>query len=258
MSDDLLRRLRVASPCTVAWEGMTGDERVRFCTQCSLHVYNISEMTAGEVRSLIADSGGRFCGRLYRRADGTVITRDCPTGLRAVRRRASRAAGAVLTAALSLCSAALGQKSAPPRQACRQPSWLTILKTPPSAGAAPFAGTVRDPNGAGVAGTQVTLTNELTKERHAAATDEKGEFAFPRLAPGKYTVGVAAAFGLKPFLQKHVCVDAGESLRAEITLDIAAPAVEVLVGNIGVDPVSEGNGTRRFKSEEIQKLPYGD
>jgi hypothetical protein len=55
---DFLDRMRIASPCHVGWENMTGDERVRFCAQCSLHVYNISEMTRDEVASLIADMEG--------------------------------------------------------------------------------------------------------------------------------------------------------------------------------------------------------
>src|ERR671916_798746 len=94
--NDLLNRLRIASPCTVGWERMTGDERVRFCEQCNLHVYNISAMTEAEVASLIKSQEGRLCARLYRRADGTVLTRDCPVGLRALRRRMSKTAGAVL------------------------------------------------------------------------------------------------------------------------------------------------------------------
>ena len=43
-----LNNLRTASPCPISWEQMTGDERVRLCRLCDLHVYNISEMTRGE------------------------------------------------------------------------------------------------------------------------------------------------------------------------------------------------------------------
>jgi len=55
-----------------------------------LNVYNFAEMTRDEVRDLLARTEGRVCARLYRRADGTVLTRDCPTGLRALRRRGIR------------------------------------------------------------------------------------------------------------------------------------------------------------------------
>jgi hypothetical protein len=94
MANDQLGNLRIAVPCQASWEGMAGDERVRHCTLCSLNVYNFAEMTRGEVRALLVRTEGRVCARLYQRADGTVLTRDCPIGLRAVRQRASRVAAA--------------------------------------------------------------------------------------------------------------------------------------------------------------------
>ena len=90
-----LSQLRIASPCTVSWDSMNGDDRSRFCGQCRLNVYNISAMTQSEAEHLIAEKEGRVCLRLYKRADGTVITRDCPIGLAAVRRRAAWMIGRV-------------------------------------------------------------------------------------------------------------------------------------------------------------------
>lgn len=75
-----LDNLRVASPCTASWDEMTGNEQVRFCGLCALHVYNLSAMSPAEAETLIEQREGRTCIRLYRRADGTVITRDCPRG----------------------------------------------------------------------------------------------------------------------------------------------------------------------------------
>jgi hypothetical protein len=98
MTDAQIDGLRIAAPCPASWQGMAGDDRVRHCTLCSLNVYNFAEMTREEVRELLVRTEGRVCARLYRRADGTVITRDCPTGLRALRRRASRAGAALITA----------------------------------------------------------------------------------------------------------------------------------------------------------------
>src|SRR5438552_15690747 len=109
-SSDRLDHLRIASPCPVGWEQMTGDDRVRCCEQCSLRDYNISAMTRTEAEALIANTEGRICARFYRRFDGTIITKDCPVGLRAIRQQAARVAGEVYTAIMSLCSNALGQK----------------------------------------------------------------------------------------------------------------------------------------------------
>lgn len=82
-----LNQLKVASPCTVSWDSMKGDDQVRFCGDCNFNVYNISEMSLDEVTHLLEKKEGRTCVRFFRRFDGTVITDDCPTGLRAARRR---------------------------------------------------------------------------------------------------------------------------------------------------------------------------
>ncbi|MEQ1635027.1 MAG: hypothetical protein ABL997_21790, partial [Planctomycetota bacterium] len=75
---------------------MAGDERRRFCAQCRLHVHDLSAMTRDEVDALLRSPGpGRLCVRLFRRADGRVLTRDCPKGLR-VRMRRARARIAAL------------------------------------------------------------------------------------------------------------------------------------------------------------------
>ncbi len=81
----------VASPCTADWDQMIGSEQIRFCSLCKLNVYNLSEMSRQEAEQLILEHEGRLCARFYRRHDGTVITRDCPIGLRAVRQKVVRA-----------------------------------------------------------------------------------------------------------------------------------------------------------------------
>ena len=70
--------LRIARPCPASWSAMEGDDRVRHCSRCRLNVYNLSAMTEAEALRLLAETEGRRCIRLYRRADGTVLTRDCP------------------------------------------------------------------------------------------------------------------------------------------------------------------------------------
>jgi hypothetical protein len=96
-----LEHVRVAAPCTVDWEQMVGSERVRFCAQCKLNVYNLSEMTKQAAERLIVQNEGRLCVRFYRRRDGTILTNNCPVGLQALKRRLSRTANAVVSMVLS-------------------------------------------------------------------------------------------------------------------------------------------------------------
>src|SRR6266480_5012376 len=96
-----LDNVHVAAPCSADWEQMIGNERARFCGQCNLNVYNLSSMTRSEAESFIAGNEGRLCVRFYRRADGSILTKNCPVGLRAIQRRVSRFTKAIASAVLS-------------------------------------------------------------------------------------------------------------------------------------------------------------
>ena len=96
-----LNNVRVAAPCNADWEQMIGNERARFCGQCNLNVYNLSSMTKLEAESFIARNEVRLCVRFYRRADGSIITENCPVGLRAIKRKLSYFAKAISSAVLA-------------------------------------------------------------------------------------------------------------------------------------------------------------
>lgn len=99
-----LSNVKIASPCSQDWNEMIGTERKRFCGECQLNVYNLSGMSPREAENLLLNSEGRLCVRFFRRADGSVLTKDCPVGWQAIKRRVSKTA----TAAASLLFAALG------------------------------------------------------------------------------------------------------------------------------------------------------
>jgi len=81
--------LRISQPCPESWDRMVGDERVRFCGRCSLHVYNLAVLKKHEVEALVRRTSGRLCGRLYVRNDRTATLRDC--GATLARKRMRRA-----------------------------------------------------------------------------------------------------------------------------------------------------------------------
>src|SRR5258708_4380153 len=80
-------RIRVAAPCSAKWSEMSGDERSRHCALCKKNVYNLSDMSRRAAEALIREKEGNLCIRFYQRADGTILTDNCPVGLRAIRRR---------------------------------------------------------------------------------------------------------------------------------------------------------------------------
>ncbi len=105
--DSPLNNIRIASPCQADWNEMYGDNRRRFCGDCKLNVYNLSGMTRDEAESLIIKGEGRLCVRFYRRADGTVITQDCPVGWAKVKQRTRIVVAAVASLLMALFTGVL-------------------------------------------------------------------------------------------------------------------------------------------------------
>ena len=98
-----LERVEVAAPCHADWEKMQGDERARFCQDCKLSVYNLSDMSKVDAENLLhAYEGKGLCVRFFRRKDGTILTDNCPVGLRRLRKIDIAKWSAILTAASTL------------------------------------------------------------------------------------------------------------------------------------------------------------
>ena len=160
---------------------MTGDARARHCAECNLDVYNFSAMTSHEIEQLLAASKGqRVCGRFYRRTDGTILTRDCPVGFRAVVRRVSRIAGAALTSAMSVSFAAA--------QAPQHGSALTQI-APAEAG---LEVVIVDESGAPIRNAQVFISDGKGGEFSRGRSDSNGEFHSQTLHAGSYVLTTQA------------------------------------------------------------------
>jgi hypothetical protein len=102
----LLERIAVKTSCSASWDEMVGDDVVRFCCTCSKSVYDLTAMNADDAELFLAQhvaAGEPLpCARLYRRADGRVLTSECAAG--ASRRHLQRFAA---TAAVGAACAVL-------------------------------------------------------------------------------------------------------------------------------------------------------
>ncbi|MGH7130715.1 MAG: hypothetical protein ACREJO_02070 [Phycisphaerales bacterium] len=133
----LLDRARVAAPCPAKWEDMTGDNKVRHCALCNLNVHNFSAMSRDEAEGIFAkhfnpdgsliESAGRVCGGFYRRADGTYLLQDCPTGLAAIKARVRNAWIRVAAAIGLIGSAAFAIDSKDHPERAQQSDRLSVL-----------------------------------------------------------------------------------------------------------------------------------
>ena len=142
-----LEQVRIATPCSMRWEDMAGDDKRRFCDACRLHVHNLGAMSDSEVQDLLtsaAEGRGRVCARLFQRTDGTVLLQDCPVGLRAAAIRMAR--GGVRIAACVVMLLGLGTimgASRSSRLASLEPfRWLAARLNPAPAPAPPPMGRI--------------------------------------------------------------------------------------------------------------------
>lgn len=117
----ILDDISIASPCPVKWDQMQGDEKIRFCSLCELNIYNISLMTRKEAEVLLEAEADNICLRMYRRKDGTLITKDCPIGKRLSEQFQNkvRKVATVMIALLSSFTHAFAQDSAKSQKTSR-------------------------------------------------------------------------------------------------------------------------------------------
>lgn len=218
-----LDRLYVATPCSADWESMQGNDKIRFCQHCNLNVYNISMMTKARAEALISSSEGRLCTKFYRRMDGTILTKDCPVGLSALRRRVSRIASAAFGVVLSLFTSAGIRTPVYGSESQGQNTKVKIKRTklPAQASRSTLSGTVLDINQAVIANAKIELLNERTNEKKIINTSEAGRFQFISLENGSYTLVVESA-GFVTFRKKNLEVKADESLELGITLQVGS------------------------------------
>lgn len=127
----LLDRVRVASPCHERWDEMTGDDQARHCARCDKNVYNLSAMTREAAEALLRQREGRICVRYYRRVDGTILTADCPVGVRRKRVQLVAAAGALTALAAGVAASFTRAGETPP--APLELTHRVPTTTPPSA-----------------------------------------------------------------------------------------------------------------------------
>ncbi len=223
---DPLRRLAIASPCTQDWNSMVGNDRVRFCEHCSLHVHNISEMTRARALRLVNKSQGRMCVRYYRHPTGLIATKSVSPHLYQLGRRVSRLAAGAFSATLSL-TAVVAQgptNTRPGLTAVVQPDGRWTL------GAA-VGGTIRDQNGAVIPGATVALTTSGVN--YFSVTSENGTFRFEQLTAGNYMFMVEAPGFSRAEL--NIYLEPDSDRQVDQTLQVADIHADVDVSSHGME-----------------------
>ena len=82
---------------------------------------------------------------------------------------------------------------------------------PTSSGSSSLSGTVLDSGGLVVPQSAVTIVNESTGLDRVGVTNDAGEFVFPALPPGVYTVKVKAP-GFRPYERSGITLTSSARL----------------------------------------------
>lgn len=223
-----INKLRVASPCSVGWETMTGDERARHCESCKMNVYNIAGMTNTEVQQLVSNREGRLCIRLFRRSDGTVLTKDCPVGFRTYQKRIAKFAGATLSVLFSFVSVGLGQND---KAMLKKDN----VKTERKEADIGLSGTIMDPHGAVIPDATIRLfAGDYKKPLRTTKSSEIGVYNFSSIAAGTYRLEIRKDF-FKTHVVKNILVKKRQTSHVNVNLEVADGSV--VVGIIMEEPL---------------------
>jgi hypothetical protein len=212
--------VEVKTPCTESWDEMSGNERVRFCSHCSKHVNNLSELTRKEAARLVRSSGGNLCIR-YR--PHPVTRRPMfAEQLFQITRRTPRLTAGVMSASLGLSTVAYTQGGANVREVpllIREASADTGKREMPAEAFGGLYGTISDGAGAVVPEVRVTMTQSSGRQ-FSTTTNSDGFYRFEKLPIGVYALTTDAQRGFTAARIENIEVYEGQQPLIDLILEI--------------------------------------
>ncbi len=120
---------------------------------------------------------------------------------------------------------------------------------------ASLSGRVADPTGASVPGAIVTVKNTGTGIAHAAKTGMDGNFLFPALPVGDYSLSVAKT-GFQTYVQSGIVLSVNQSATQNVSLKIGSTSEHINVsGNAPLVTTSSATTGQLINQQSIVNLP---
>ncbi|MCS7025134.1 MAG: TonB-dependent receptor [Bryobacteraceae bacterium] len=136
---------------------------------------------------------------------------------------------------------------------CLSAVWLQPL--PAQTISTEVLGTVTDSTGAVVPSAQVTLLRLATGERRQTVTDSAGNYSFPLIEIGDYSITVSMA-GFKTYTQTGINVSYQQKARVNITLEVGAATERVEVQATSVElKTDDAAVSTTIERRRVQELP---
>ena len=122
---------------------------------------------------------------------------------------------------------------------------------------ATLLGTVTDSTGAAVSSAKVTVAEQNTGVSHSGQTNESGNYTFPDLPPGQYTV-TAELTGFKTSIDRNVSLLVNSSTRVDLQLQLGnvADSIEVKETTTLLETDRADTGAK-LEQVQIAALPLG-
>jgi hypothetical protein len=118
-----------------------------------------------------------------------------------------------------------------------------------------IAGQVSDPTGAAIPNATVTITNLETGLKRTAKTDDAGQFNFPQLKPGAYSVR-AEADGFAPQENNKVFSGLGQKQTVNFTLQLAQSEQSMMItAEAPVINPANANTSTNLNAPALENLP---
>ncbi|HEX4168176.1 MAG TPA: TonB-dependent receptor [Bryobacteraceae bacterium] len=120
-----------------------------------------------------------------------------------------------------------------------------------------FQGTITDASGAVVPGAKVTLTNVDTNISRETTTGDAGTYAFPSLAPGRYSFKVEKT-GFATQVVNNVVLTSEQAQGQDIQVQVAKQTAQTVTVNASEEPALDtenANVAATFSSQTVQALP---
>ena len=91
-----------------------------------------------------------------------------------------------------------------------------------------LSGTVKDQSGGVVPGAKLTIVNDALKTEFNATSDDMGDYVFPNLAVGQYTLTIDAP-GFRTQKKNNLTIDADAAVRFDAVLQLGEKSEEITV-----------------------------
>src|SRR5579884_1704433 len=120
---------------------------------------------------------------------------------------------------------------------------------------AEIAGLITDPTGAAIPNASIEAVETSTQVKYTANSNATGEFLFPQLPVGEYTLS-ATATGFKRSVQSGIAVHAGQKLRQNFALQLGeATQIETVSAAPGLLQTESAAINNTIEQQQVVDMP---